>query len=98
MLRPVGLALRRRRSPFSRGRIAMLVCSGGLSPLQRGTAAKRQGVAYTRRFGRFLVQSRSWDPPSDGVGLVQLRTHNRPPALVLDNSFTGGCRLLQPFL
>ena len=34
MLRPVGLALRGRRSPFSRGRIAVLIPIGLLSPLQ----------------------------------------------------------------
>src|SRR5438045_309765 len=36
MLRPVGLALRRRLSPFSRGRIV-------LSPSQRGTAGREGG-------------------------------------------------------
>src|SRR5215510_5641594 len=40
MLRPIGLALRGRLSPFARGRIAWLVSLGLLSPLQRGTAAK----------------------------------------------------------
>src|SRR5262245_28563824 len=38
-----------RRSPFTRGRIAALIFIGLLSPLQRGTAAKRQGVAHTQR-------------------------------------------------
>ena len=53
MLRPIGLALRGRLSPFAsfaRGRMVM-------SPLPRGTAAKRQGALTHSPTNDFLCKA-----------------------------------------